>query len=169
MESARADVESTLGESVFGKLEYNVRGLSTNDVPNRGEFAVAITIVLSGTAVAGGVLESEIVTGGETLILTLAGDVFDPAVGDDNAVTDALIAGITGDDEGETGFNDEVPLTFAEVVRTSDTVVTITLPAADDYAITEDETITVAVPASAVARRIVPTIDTDTFDITEGS
>src|SRR4051812_28409505 len=42
-----------------------------------------------------------------------------------------------------------IPLT--SVVRTSDTVVTITLPAVGTYDITADETVTVTVPATALA------------------
>ena len=42
-------------------------------------------------------------------------------------------------------------LTFVDVTRTSATVVTVTLPAFAGYDITSHETITVTVPASAVA------------------
>ena len=42
-------------------------------------------------------------------------------------------------------------LTFNEVTRTSATVVTITLPAFGTYDVAADETITVTVPATAVA------------------
>lgn len=122
-----------------------------------------VTITLTGTAIAGGVLESEIVTGGETIIITLAGDTWAATVGDDNAITDALIAGITGDDEGGNGFNDEVTVVHGNVVRTSDTIVTVTLPAAGSYAIAADETVTVDVPAVAVAGGVPP--EPKTFDI----
>jgi hypothetical protein len=49
------------------------------------------------------------------------------------------------------------------VVRTSDTVVTITLPAFGTYNITAGETITVTVPATAVTGDAI--VATPTFDI----
>ena len=50
------------------------------------------------------------------------------------------------------------------VVRTSDTVVTVTLTAAASFAITADETITVTAPASALVTSAVPVTATPTFD-----
>ena len=128
-----------------------------------------VTFVLTGTAIAGGVLESEIVTGGETVIITLTGDTWVPTIGADNAITTALIAGITGDLEDAAGWNAEVAITHANVARTSDTVVTITLPAAGSYSITSgDETVTVDIPAVALTKNDKPAT-TKTFVITEGS
>lgn len=121
------------------------------------------SVALTGTAIAGGVLESEIVTGGETIIITLTGDEWVATVGDDNAITTALIASITGDDSGGNGFDAEVSIAHGNIVRTSDTVVTITLPAAGSYAIAGDETVTVAVPAVAVSEGVAPRAKT--FDI----
>ena len=142
---------------------------SRNDMLARTPFVDSavggVSFALSGTAIAGGVLESEIVTGGETLIITLTGDTWAPTVGADNAITTALIAGITGDDVGGTGFNDEVTIAHGNVARTSDTVVTITLPAAGSYAIAADETVTVDIPGTALSKGIAPT-ETATFDIT---
>lgn len=123
----------------------------------------ALAVALSGTAVTGGLLEAEVVTGSETIILTLVGDTFAEDIGGDNALTTALIAGITGDDVGGTGWNDEVAIVHGNVVRTSSTVVTITLPASASYAIAADETVTVAVPASSVTKGIAPA--SSTFDV----
>lgn len=111
----------------------------------------ALAIALSGTAIADGVLESEIIAGDETLIIDLTGDTWHADIGSDSAATAALIAGITGDDAGGTGWNDEVTIAHGNVARTSDTRVTITLPASASYAIAADETVTVAVPAAALA------------------
>ena len=55
-------------------------------------------------------------------------------------------------------------LTFNEVTRTSATVVTIILPAFASYDITADETMTVTVPASAVASG-GPITATPTFNV----
>ena len=111
------------------------------------------------TAVSTGTLATEagVVAGGETIILTLTGDTWVATVGDDNAITTALIAGLDAAQVGTKGWDTIVrPLiTFADVVRTSTTVVTITLPAAALYAIHKDEVITATIPASALAAAAV--------------
>jgi hypothetical protein len=122
------------------------------------------TIALSGTAITGGVLESEIVTGSETVIITLTNDTWVPTLGSNNAITTAFLAAITGDDGGATGFDDEVALVHGNLVRTSATVLTLTLPAAALYAILADETVSVAPPANSVVRGDAPAAVT--FDIT---
>jgi len=133
--------------------------------------AAAGTAAVTGTAVAGGVLESEIVTGGETIILTLTGDIWVATVGADNAITTALIAGITAAEVEATGWNAEVRdnMTHAEVVRTSDTVVTITTAAEAAYAITADENVTVTIPATAVTYTDVAIVAAPAIVVTEGS
>lgn len=171
-EAARAAAASALSEAVHGKLEYNVRGLSPDPLHgNRGEFSVAAAVVASGTMVAGGVTEAEIVTGGETLILTISGAQWAEDVGEDSAATTALLAGLdsAGSDGG--GWNTTVigaALTHAHVVRTSDTVVTITLPAVDAYWILDNETITANIPAAAVNEGVAITA-TPTIPITDGA
>ncbi len=86
-------------------------------------------------------------------------------MGDDNAITTALIAGIDSDGGETFGWDLVVKanMTFNDVVRTSATVVTITLGAEPTYLITGDETITVTVPATAVAGDAI--VATPTFDI----
>jgi len=106
---------------------------------------------LSGTIIAGGVTEAEIVTGGETIIITLSDNKWHADIAADNARTTALIAGIVGSDIAGTGWNDEVAITHTNVVRTSDTIVTITTPAAGSYAIAADETVTIIIPKEALA------------------
>lgn len=112
--------------------------------------AVGVTVSVSGTA-SDGILDSEIVAGGETIILTLSGDTWAAAgtgpIGS-TADTQALIDGITAIENEALGWNNEVrdkELTSA-VVRTSDTVATITLSAASAYAITDTENITITIP-----------------------
>ncbi len=140
--------------------------LSRNDMLARTPFVDSATeglsIALSGTAIAGGVLESEMVTGGETLIVTVTGDTWHPDLGADNAITTAFLAGITGDGDYATiaALTD-----FEDVARTSDTVVTLTWPAGVGYAIAADETITVDIPGSALAKGVAPN-EVDTFTIT---
>ena len=124
---------------------------------------------LTGTLVPSA-LEADIVTGGDTLVITLTNDTWDPTVGADNAITTALINGIDSDLGEATGWDAVVKagLTFNEVTRTSATVVTITLPAFGSYDVTADETITVTVPASAVASAGAITAP-PTFDVLAAS
>ena len=125
---------------------------------------------LTGTIVSGGVTESEIVTGGETLIITLTGDTWVATVGADNAITTALIAGIDSAQAEAAGWNAVVKanMTHNDVARTSDTIVTITLGAESTYAITANETITVTIPATAVTSATEIVADA-TFDVTNES
>ncbi|MCP4091521.1 MAG: hypothetical protein GY746_17295, partial [Gammaproteobacteria bacterium] len=98
----------------------------------------AISCALSGTALTDSITESDIVTGGKTIILTLTGDTWVATVGADNAITDALIAGIDSAQSEGTGWDAEVKgnMVFGDVTRTSDTVVTIILAAEASYDIT---------------------------------
>lgn len=109
-------------------------------------------ITLSGTAIAGGVLEAEVVAGGETLIITLENDKWVPTIGADNAITTAFLAAITGSASGAGSFDDEVALVHGNLVRTSDTILTLTLPASAGYSLAGDETITVPPTAASVVR-----------------
>ena len=78
-----------------------------------------------------------------------------------------MINGIDSDQAEAAGWDAVVKtgLTFNDVTRTSATVVTFTLPAFATYDITVDETITVTVPASAIASG-GPITATPTFSIT---
>jgi len=123
-------------------LHYTDKGFSV-DKP---------TVAVTGTAIAGGVTEAQIVTGGETLILTLtngtwaaAGTVFD-------ALRQSFLNGLTSSSSGANSFATAVAAICAvtDVVRTSSTVVTITLDAAASYGIVADDTVTITIPALAV-------------------
>jgi len=100
------------------------------------------TCTVTGTWQAAAALESEIVAGGKTLILTLANAVWInpvPAGSVWRALFDSAQAEAAGWDARES-----VILADAAFVRTSDTVVTITLQADAGYAITANETITLS-------------------------
>lgn len=164
------------GDYVAQREIINRQGAARNHLARNSSISVAtagqvangsISVALTGTAIAGGVLESEIVAGGETLIITVTGDQWVPSAGDNNAITTAIIAGVTGSVSGGTGFTAQVggAMAHGDVVRTSDTVLTITLPAAASYAITGNETVTVAIPASALKKGMTPT-SSPTFVIT---
>ena len=127
--------------------------------------AVGGSAALTGTVVPYAI-EGTIVVGGEALIITLTDDTWDPTVGADNAITTAVIDGIDSSQAEAAGWDAVVKagLTFNEVVRTSSTVVTITLPAFASYDITTAELITVTVPATAVTGGMAITA-TPTFQV----
>jgi len=129
---------------------------------------MAASVAVTGTAVVGGVLESEIVTGGETIILTLTDETWVATVAADNAITTALIAGITSDSTELFGWNNVVKanMVHGDVTREVDNVtVTIVLAAEATYNIVADETVTVTVPASALTGA-APLVGSPTVPIT---
>jgi len=130
------------------------------------EFEVAgVTAALTGTITDDD--ESDIVSGGSTIILTLTNDTWVATVGGDNAITEALIAGIDSAQSEAGGWDAKVKavMDFNEVVRTSDTVVTITLDAYADYDITAQETITVTIPATALTTSGDAVVASPTFTV----
>lgn len=108
------------------------------------------TATITGTATAS-ILEADVVAGGKTIIMTLSGDTWVPAALF-NAQRQSIINGLDSAQAEATGWDAVVKATqgVGGVIRTSDTVVTITLDAFASYNITATETITVTVPASAV-------------------
>lgn len=113
-------------------------------------FEVPVALV-TGTAVPE-VDEVDVVAGGETIILTLIDDEWVAAGATFNAVRQAIIDGLDSAGAELLGWNNEVRdnLPVTAVVRTSATVVTITLTAQAGYDITINETITVTVPGAAL-------------------
>ena len=124
------------------------------------------TAALTGT-LSDGATEDQIVAGGETLIITLTNDTWDATIGADNSKTTALINGIDSAQSEAAGWDAVVKanLDYNDVVRTSDTVVTITLGAEATYFITATETMTVTVPATALAGTDA-LVATPTFNVT---
>jgi hypothetical protein len=113
--------------------------------------AASPSAALTGT-IADGATEAMVVDGGETLIVTLTADTWVADDGTFAAQRQAIIDGLDSAQSEATGWNAEVrdKEVVGAVVRTSDTVVTITLTAAAAYDITADETITVTIPAAAL-------------------
>ena len=106
---------------------------------------------ISGTITAS-VNEADIVTGGKTLIITLTGDTWIAAgAASFDLQRDEIIAGCTSAQSEALGWNlvPKALQTLGPVVRTSDTIVTITWDAFATYNITANETITVTVPSTA--------------------
>lgn len=121
------------------------------------------TIAATGTFLATPT-EAEVVAGGQTIILTLTGAEWLPA-GD--CLTDAVRRALTVQESEATGWNALIRavLTDTEIVRTSATVVTITLPAAASYAIDADETLDIVVPRHALADPVGPVDVPSTYTI----
>ena len=103
---------------------------------------------VTGTATSA--TEAGIRAGGATIVINTL-PVGETWVADPRA---ALLTGISGSDTTATGWNSKVTplLTVANVVRTSDTLITITLPAVADYNILgpDPEEVTIEIPAAAI-------------------
>lgn len=134
---------------------------------NRTTVAAA-SVALSGTII--GANEADIVAGGKTIILTLTGDTWVAAGATFDAQRANIIAGLDSAQSELLGWDNTVKVLqgVAGVVRTSNTVVTITLDARPTYSITANETITATVPASALTGGVA-LVASPTFTVTEGS
>jgi len=110
--------------------------------------AIIATSTLTGTL--GGAAEADIVTGGDTVIITLTYDTWQTTL--TTAMLQAIIDGLKSSTNEVNGWNNEVPqlISTTSVVRTSDTVVTVTLPAVPNYAVENNETITATIPHEAL-------------------
>ena len=127
---------------------------------------------ITGTATVG-INESDIVTGSKTIIITLSNDTWVATAGDDGAITEAIIADMDSNRGDAAGWDAVVKLelTHAAFTREADNVtMTIVLPDFDgdpntafDISQTE-ETITITIPATAVASA-TEIVATPTFSI----
>jgi len=142
-----------------GAVEPKGDGTSSGNViyawPGALEPAFDATCVMTGT-LAVGADENDVVSGGATTILTLSDATWAAAgtgpIGS-TANTQAIIDGITARTTPTTGWNNIVRDTesTASVVRTSDTVCTITWTAAPTYDIGIVEFIDIVIPAAAIS------------------
>ena len=120
---------------------------------------IAITAVTESAAITGtigdGATEQEVRDGNGTILITLSNTTWAVAAGSlfDNQRQN-IINGLVAADSQTYGWNNEVKakLGVSAVVRTSDTLVTITIPAGDvgGYQIVTNEVITTTVPATAI-------------------
>lgn len=120
---------------------------------------------ITGT-ITSSVTEADIVTGGKTIIITLTNDTWVASGGAFDAIRQDIINGIDSAQAEGTGWDAVVKATqgVTGVVRTSNTVVTITLDAFATYDITSTETITVTVPSTSVVGALA-IVATPTFTI----
>ena len=157
------------GGSIDAVRLYQGEGISSGAGGNKAFDDLTIGIVsaaVTGTLTPSAT-EGQIVSGGETLIITLTNDTLVAAGAPFDAQRQNIINGLTSAGVEATGWNAVVQagLAVTDVVRTSNTVVTVTLPAFASYNVTVAETITVTVPATAVAGGGA-IVATPTFDIT---
>lgn len=97
------------------------------------------------------VFESDIISGGKTIILTLTDDTWVAAGSTFDNVRTNIIFSITADQSEGNGWNNQrINIPVTDVVRTSDTVVTITLSALPGYSVTGTEILTIKAPAIAL-------------------
>lgn len=108
--------------------------------------------IVSGTAVTG-LSQSKVVTGGETIVISLQNATWVSSGATFDAQRQNIINGITASVTTTNGWNNEVRdnLAVTAVVRTSNTQATVTLSAQAGISITDNEIITVTVPASATS------------------
>jgi hypothetical protein len=127
----------------------------------------SVTSALTGTII--GSTEKDIVSGGKTIILTLTGDTWIAAgAGSFDLQRANIIAGLTSAQSETFGWNNIVKTlqSVTGVVRTSNTVVTITLDAQATYNISVLETITATIPSTALTGGVA-NIVTPPFTITQ--
>lgn len=154
-------------------MQYSSTGYATDTYSGTLTFATPVTAAISGTITAS-VTESDIVTGGKTLIITLSGDTWiasGPASFD--LQRDEIITGVTSAQSEASGWNlvPKALQSLGGVIRTSDTVVTITWDAFATYNITAQETVTITVPGTALVgtNTIIATPTFTVSDIVSGN
>lgn len=151
--TAAAAYDTTASETITVTIPASALVSSGSPLVAAPTFVIAtITAVISGNLLVENTAR-DVRVGGKTIIITLTGATWHSTIGADNSKTQDLIDGFDSAQSEGTGWNAEVrdKMTFRSVVRTSDTVVTITLPGSFDYEITASETITLTVPTSALS------------------
>lgn len=125
-----------------------------------------ITATLTGTATSS-ITESDVVTGGKTIILTLTGDTWVTAGATFDAQRQNIIDGIDSAQAEAAGWDATWKANegVTAVVRTSDTVCTITMTAEAGYDITVQETITATIPATALTTSASAVVASPTFTV----
>jgi hypothetical protein len=114
--------------------------------------------------------EDEVVAGGKTISIELTDDTWVASGATFDAQRQNIINGLDSAQSELNGWNNTVRdvIGVGTVVRTSDVLVTVTLPATAGYSITAGETITVSVPATAVTSGSGVTA-TPTLSVVEGN
>ena len=110
-----------------------------------------VSVAATGTVLES-ITEADIVAGGKTLVLTVTNDTWLPAGTAFNAIRQSILNSIGSAQSEPMGWNSAVfpVLAVTDVVRTSDTVITITLPPVGSYNISATEEISAAMPAGVL-------------------
>ena len=129
------------GRAPYGRVAYG----------RSPEAGTAASAAITGTATAS-ISETDVVAGGKTIIITLENDTWVAAGATFDAQRQPIIDGLDSAQSELTGWNAEVrdKQGVAGVVRTSATMVTITLDPQAAHNITAPETVTDTVPATAL-------------------
>lgn len=132
--------------------------------------ALGPSAAVTGTATSA-MTEQDVRDGGKTIIITLTGDTWVAAGATFDAQRQAIINGLDAATSPTDGWNNRVRdvMGVSSVVRTSGTVVTITLPATPLYQITATETITVTVPSAALTGAGGDLTGAPTFTVVRGA
>lgn len=156
------EIVITMNNDSGSFLMFN--GVQLLNIVEVGEVSTTISGTLTSTPSK---IETAIVTGGETLTVTLNGDTWVSGAAFNDTIRQAIIDGITSNGVETLGWNNEVrdKIAVNSVVRTSDTVVTITFAGAPAYEITAVEAIRVTTPAAAMTNTSTAYVSTTTFDI----
>lgn len=139
----------------YGRMNHRALGIPAYVTP---------TVAVTGTFLTTPT-EAEVVTGGQTIILTMTNGTWPATLS--TAMKQAIIDALDSAQSEAAGWDAEVrdKAATSTVVRTSATVVTVTLPATAGYSITADEVVTVTVPRTVtnggVKIRPVATITID--------
>ena len=149
-----------------GKVRFAATGIHPYTKPS---------VAMTGTAGGNGCTEAQVVSGGQTIILTLTNGVWNRNTTAFAAARQAMIDGMDSAQSEAAGWDAVVQdeEVVGVVVRTSDTVVTITLSDFDAdpntlYSITADETITVIIPAALMEGQF-ESLSAGTFVVSEGA
>lgn len=147
------DIEGDTRDTASGKVDIGVDAFP----------AAGITAAITGTATAS-ITESDIVTGGKTVILTLTGDTFVTGTTSEDGIA-------AGSDSDKTGANKWDALIKSDLDNTDvvlsggNTIATITLPAYASYDTDEQETITWTIPAASLTTSADPIVASPTFTV----
>lgn len=126
---------------------------------------LAVAAAVSGTTAF---TEAQVQAGGEPIVITIANDTWVAAGAVFNAQRQNILNGISSAQSEVAGWNNEVrdKELVSSVVRTSNTVVTITLSAASSYDVAQNETITVVVPDEALTTSLSAITAAPTIGVT---
>ena len=112
--------------------------------------------------------ETDNKAGGKQTIITMTSDTWQVTGIPFNQIRQIVLNGVTSAQTEITGWNKEVrdKESITSVIRTSNTVVTITWSAAPSYDVTQNEVITVIVPDEALVSSTSPVTATPTIGVT---